>query len=405
MYAVGEVAYVCPKDEGTLDVIYDYERVAAEWAADTRKDAAPGVWRYKTLLPIDYDAPVPPLVVGNTPLYRSEAIAHAAGVRQVWIKDDGRNPTGSLKDRASTLVVARAMMEGRDIVTTASTGNAGAALAGIAASVGMKTVIFAPAKAPQAKVAQLLIYGATVLLVEGTYDNAFDLCLDASRQYQWYSRNTGFNPYTTEGKKSVSLEICEQLGGGAGKFAAPDRIFVSVGDGSIISGVHAGLRDLLALGWIDHMPKLVGVQAEGSAALYHAWKNGIAPEAMQPIDANTVADSISAGLPRDRIKAMRAITATDGLYMTVSDDEILAAIPLLARASGVFTEPAGAAAYAGLLKLAQAGEMNKDERIVVLITGSGLKDIGSAMRSVLPARVIAPTLEALGQAVFEIFGI
>lgn len=404
VYAHTEAIYICPKCDGTLDIEYDYERVAASWASDSRKDTALGVWRYKTLLPIAYDAPVPPLVVGSTPLYKSDAIAQSLGLREVWIKDDGRNPTGSLKDRASTLVVARAMNEGRETVTTASTGNAGAALAGIAASVGMKTVIFAPSTAPQAKVAQLLIYGATVLLVDGTYDNAFDLCLDASNQYGWYSRNTGFNPYTTEGKKSVSLEICEQLGGGNGKFDAPDRIFVSVGDGSIISGVHKGLRDLLALGWIDHMPKLVGVQAEGSAALYHAWQNTIDPTAMQPIDAQTVADSISAGLPRDRIKAIKAIKQTGGQFMTVTDDEILAAIPLLAQQSGVFTEPAGSAAYAGLLKLAKTGEIHPDERIVVLITGSGLKDIASAMRSVLPARVIAPTVDALNQAVFEIFG-
>jgi threonine synthase len=403
-YSPAEAIYTCPKCDGTLDIEYDYDRVAASWNADALRDVAPGVWRYKTMLPIAFDAPVPPLIVGSTPLYKSESIAQSLGLREVWIKDDGRNPTGSLKDRASTLVVARAMHEGRETVTTASTGNAGAALAGIAASVGMKTVIFAPSTAPQAKVAQLLIYGATVLLVDGTYDNAFDLCLGASKQYGWYSRNTGFNPYTTEGKKTVSLEICEQLAGGRGKFAAPDRIFVSVGDGSIISGVHKGLRDLLALGWIDHMPKLVGVQAEGSAAMYHAWKNNIDPTAMQPIDAHTVADSISAGLPRDRIKAMNAIRQTNGLYMTVTDDEILAAIPLLAQQSGVFSEPAGATAYAGLLKLAQAGEIHPDERVVVLITGSGLKDIASAMRSVLPARVIAPTVEALNQAVFEIFG-
>jgi threonine synthase len=405
-YAPSEVTYTCPAcgSDGNLDVLYDYDSIAANWNADQVKDIALGLWRYKTLLPIAYESKIPPLSVGGTPMYQENDIAASLGLREVWIKDDGRNPTGSLKDRASALVVARAMEEGRDIVTTASTGNAGAALAGVAASVGIPSVIFAPAKAPQAKVAQLLVYGATVLLVDGTYDQAFELCLGATEMYNWYCRNTGFNPYTTEGKKTVSYEICEQLSGQHDKFTAPDHIFVSVGDGNIIAGVHKGLKDLLALGWIGHMPKLVGVQAEGSAALYQAWMDGIDPAKMQPIDANTVADSISAGLPRDRVKAMNAVQQTNGFFMTVTDEEIIGAIPLLARASGVFAEPAGAAAYAGLLKAVRQGQVDSDECVVVLITGSGLKDIASAMRSVSPARVIAPTLEAVGEAVFEIFG-
>jgi len=405
-FSTVEAEYTCVVcgDHGNLDVIYDYDRIAAAWAADLNKDVAPGMWRYKTLLPVEYNSKVPPLVVGNTPLYPNSSIAQSLGLREVWLKDDGCNPTGSLKDRASALVVARAMLEGREIVTTASTGNAGAALAGLAASVGMPSVIFAPATAPPAKVAQLLVYGSTVLLVDGTYVQAFELCLGATRLYNWYCRSTGYNPYTAEGKKTVAYEICEQISRQHGRFEAPDRIFVSVGDGNIIAGVHKGLKDLLALGWIDHMPKLVGVQAEGSAALYHARKENIDPANMQPIDAQTVADSICAGLPRDRVKAMNAVKQTDGYYMTVSDEEILAAIPLLARASGVFAEPAASAAYAGLLKAVQAGQVNQDERVVVIITGSGLKDIASAMRSIQPARVIAPTLEAVGQAVFEIFG-
>lgn len=404
-YSPTEVTYTCPKcgDDGNLDVLYDYDRVAAAWEADAVRDTAPGIWRYKSLLPIAAGAAVPPLVVGSTPLYRADHLAKEIGVRELWLKDDGRNPTGSLKDRASALVVARAQAEGREIVTTASTGNAGAALAGLAASVGLPNVIFAPKSAPPAKIAQLLVYGSKVLLVDGTYDNAFDLCLGATRQYGWYCRNTGYNPYTAEGKKTVSYEICEQLSGQRGTFQAPDRLFVSVGDGNIIAGVHKGLKDLLALGWIDHMPKLIGVQAEGSAAMYRAWKDGINPAKMEPIDANTIADSISAGLPRDRVKAMNAITQTGGEFMTVSDDEIIAAIPLLARGSGVFAEPAASAAYAGLLKASQSGQLHPDERVVVLLTGSGLKDINSAMRSVSPARVIAPTLAAVEEAVFEIF--
>lgn len=404
-YAPGEVDYVCPEhgSDGNLDVQYDYEAIADRLQEDGLLDA-PGVWRYKALLPIAYGAPVPPLLVGDTPLYRADNLAREIGVGELWIKDDGRNPTGSLKDRASTLLVAKAQAEGRDIVTTASTGNAAAALAGLAASVQLPTVIFVPASAPPAKITQLLVYGATVLLVDGTYDDAFELCLGATDKYGWYCRNTGYNPYTAEGKKTVSYEICEQLSGKRGLFRAPDTILVSVGDGNIIAGVHKGLKDLHALGWIDRVPRLIGVQAEGSAALYHAWKDGVDPAAMQPIRAETVADSISAGLPRDRVKAMRAVTETGGVYLTVSDGEILAAIPELARKTGVFAEPAAAATYAGMLKAAAEGLFEKDETVVALITGNGLKDVASAQKAVAAAQRVAPDLEDASRVINEIFG-
>ncbi|OQY31863.1 MAG: threonine synthase, partial [Anaerolineaceae bacterium 4572_5.2] len=189
--------------------------------------------------------------------------------------------------------------------------------------------------------------------------------------------NTAYNPYMTEGKKTAAFEICEQL-----RWEAPDRIFVSVGDGCIIGGLHKGLKDLLAMGWIDKMPKLMGIQAEGSSFMYHAWKNDEDVLTKPPVEANTVADSISAGLPRDRIKALAAVKETDGAYISVTDDEILNAIPALARGVGVFAEPAGAAAYAGLVKAVNEGLIGRDERIVVLNTGNGLKDIASAMKSV-----------------------
>lgn len=404
-YTPGDVEYVCPKhgDDGNLDVVYDYERIARR-VRDMGWLEGRGIWRYKALMPIDHDAPVPPLIVGDTPLYKADSVARQVGVREVWLKDDGRNPTASLKDRASALIVAKAQAEGRRMVTTASTGNAAAALAGLAASVQMPTVIFVPATAPEAKVTQLLVYGAHVLLVDGTYDDAFELCLEATREYGWYCRNTGYNPYTAEGKKTVAFEVCEQLSGQPGKFHAPDRIFVSVGDGNIISGVHKGLKDLLALGWIKHMPMLVGVQAEGSAAMYRAWKTDANPADMEPIDAHTVADSISAGLPRDRVKAMNAVKETGGAFITVSDEEILAAIPLLARASGVFAEPAASAAYAGLLKAAQSGMLDKDEQVVALITGNGLKDIAAAKRATTQAHTVNPNLKDVDRVLGEIFG-
>jgi threonine synthase len=397
-YAPDAVEYVCPLhgDEGILDVEYDYGLIGGRFGTEAlAADPDPTIWRYRPLLPVEPDSPVPPLAVGGTPLYRADRIAAALGPQNVWIKDDGRQPTASFKDRASAVAVVKAQERGAAVVTTASTGNAGAALAGLCASVALPCVIFAPESAPPAKIAQLLVYGSTVMLVRGTYDDAFELCLQAAREFGWYNRNTGYNPYMTEGKKTASYEICEQLtraanltpgpspaSGGERGWKAPDRIFVSVGDGCIIGGIHKGLKDLLALGWIDRMPRLMGIQAAGSAALHDAWRAGLDAMAMQPIEAHTVADSISAGLPRDRIKALAAVRETDGAYLTVTDEEILAAIPALAQGSGVFAEPAGAAAYAGLVKAAADRLVAPDEQIVVLVTGSGLKDISSARKAV-----------------------
>jgi threonine synthase len=258
----------------------------------------------------------------------------------------------------------------------------------MAAAVGMRAVIFVPQTAPPAKIAQLLVFGAQVFLVKGTYDEAFDLCLQASRAYGWYCRNTAYNPYMAEGKKTVSLEICEQLG-----WQAPDRVLVAVGDGCIIAGVWKGLRDLYALGWIDRMPKVTGVQAAGSDVLTTAWESGT--ETIRPILTNTVADSISVGVPRDAVKALRAVRETDGVYVRVSDEQILAAIPRLAHEAGVFAEPSGATAFAGLAALAEAGRIDPDERVVVIATGNGLKDIPAAIRAVGQAPRIEPTLQSL----------
>ncbi|HNT76239.1 MAG TPA: threonine synthase [Anaerolineae bacterium] len=393
-YAVDDVSYVCPRhgDDGILDVMYDYDalrqHISPASIAQTSTDA--GIWRYKPLLPVQADSPVPPLRVGWTPLYAAPRLAERLGLHHVWVKDDGVNPTASFKDRASALAVVKAREAGAQIVTTASTGNAAAALAGLAASMSLQAVIFVPKTAPPAKIAQHLIYGARVLLVDGTYDDAFELTLKVAKEFGWYNRNTAYNPYMSEGKKTAAYEICEQMG-----WRAPDRVFVPVGDGCIIGGIYKGFRDLLALGWIDAMPKIMGIQAEGSSALVDAWERDLAGWEMTPQPANTLADSISAGLPRDRIKALAAVRETDGAYLRVSDQEILDAIPVIARNTGVFSEPAAATAYAGLVKAVEKGLVDPAERIVVLLTGSGLKDIGNAMKTVPQPPIVAPTLEAV----------
>ncbi len=402
-YAVDEVDYVCPHhgDDGILDVVYDYPAIRARISPKklARSPLDDGIWRYRSLLPIEPESQVPPLRVGGTPLYATPRLAERLGLNYVWIKDDGVNPTASFKDRASAVAVVKAREAGAKIVTTASTGNAAAALAGLSASMALQAVIFVPKTAPPAKIAQHLIYGARVLLVDGTYDDAFELTLKVAREFGWYNRNTAYNPYMSEGKKTAAYEICEQLTltlkAGEGKWLAPDRIFVPVGDGCIIGGIHKGLKDLLALGWIETMPKIMGIQAAGSSALVVAWERGLQGWDMTSQPATTIADSISAGLPRDRNKALAAVRDTGGAYLAVSDQEILDAIPIIAQNSGVFAEPAAAAAYAGLVKAAEKGLVSPDEHVVVLLTGSGLKDIGSAMKTVAQPPIVAPTLEAV----------
>ena len=402
-YRPDEIDYVCPDHgaEGVLDVQYDYDFIGRQITRETllRTDDFT-IWRYKPMLPVHPDDEVPPLSVGWTPLYPAPRLASELGLKTVWVKDDGLQPTASFKDRASAVAVVKAVEKGAKIITTASTGNAAAALSGLCASVGQSNVIFVPQSAPQAKIAQLLVFGSRVILVNGTYDDAFELCLRASKEYGWYNRNTGYNPYMCEGKKTAAYEICEQL-----DWDAPDRIFVSVGDGCIIGGLHKGLKDLMALGWIDRMPKLMGIQADGSNYLYEAWKNNEDILTKPPIKAQTVADSISAGLPRDRIKALTAVKETGGAYISISDDDILRAIPELARGAGVFAEPAGAAAYAGLVTAVDRQLVSGDEKIVVLNTGNGLKDVSGAMRAVdlagtKPFRV-DPDFAALEQVVAD----
>lgn len=399
VYAPGAVRYACPAcgDMAALDMVPNYARIRARWGlSDLAGERRFSMWRYAPLLTLQQDvtwvAAQPALSgVGWTPLYQAERLGQTMGLHHLYIKDDGRNPTGSLKDRASALVVAQAREQGETTIATASSGNAAAALAGLGAAAGMRCIIFVPKAAPEAKVAQLLIYGAKVLLIDGSYDDAVDLCLAACKTWGWYCRNTAYNPHTAEGKKTVALEIVEQLGG-----QTPDTVIVSVGDGNIITGLHRGFADALALGWISSMPRLIGVQATAASALYQAWNRGASE--VTPAAATTLADSINVGLPRDGWRALRAVRQTGGSMVAVDDYAILAAMRMVARTTGIFTEPACAATFAGLGLLASQGEIKADERVVVVNTGNGLKDVAAAGRATVQPQVIAPTLEAVEAA-------
>ncbi len=403
-YSPTAVTYICPKDGGNLDVVLDYDSLKNKYKPeDILSRSDPSLWRFLPLLPVqEPPGEATPLhAAGGTPVFNLPRLAKKLGLQNVWLKDESRNPTASFKDRASAIVVTRAKEVGAEIVVTASTGNAGAALAGMSAAVGQKAIIFAPRSAPQAKVAQLLVFGAKVILVDGTYDDAFDLTVKASNEFGWYCRNTGYNPFTAEGKKTAAFEIWQWWQDAHEKWHVefgedldhpPLTVLVSVGDGNIISGIHKGFKDLYQLGWLPRIPRIIGVQAEGSAAISNAFH--MDTETIAPVSAATVADSISVDLPRDGVRAVRAVKETGGTYVNVSDQEILKAIAELGRV-GVFAEPAGAAAYAGLVKALTSGVVGSEDPILVLNTGSGLKDVRAAMQAVQSAPIIEPTLEAV----------
>ena len=383
--------HTCPECgiQGILDVRYDYDQAGKTLTPSALRSRPLDHWRYRELLPITSQFPVPHLQVGWTPVYDVPRLAAAVGIKRLFLKDDGRNPTSSFKDRASSVGVMKAREFGFTTVACASTGNAASSLAGMAAVSGLRSVIFVPQRAPEPKVTQLLIFGATVVRVKGTYENAFDLCREACRKFGWYDRNGGTNPFLVEGKKTAGLEIAEQFGA-----TIPEWVVVSVGDGCTIGGIGKGLEEMRRLGFIDRVPKLLGVQANGARALLDAFLSG---RDLQPTSTDTIADSIAVGTPRNWRRAIRAVKASHGDMIAVSDDEILEAMRITAQRGGVFGEPAGVAGVAGLKKAIAQGIVLADESAVVVITGNGLKDVQSAKRAAGEALEIEPDFQVLEQ--------
>ncbi len=373
--------YVCPACGGNLEVRYAWPEGQPEgwWVDEARQD----IFRYRALLPVADLTKASPLRVGRTPLYAAHRLGAEAGLENLWLKDDGQNPSASFKDRAGAVALVRARETGAAVVCGASTGNAGSSMACLAASVGMPCVIFVPEQAPAAKIAQLLIFGAQVLAVRGSYDDAFDLCMAVCEERGWFNRNTGYNPFTREGKKTAAFEMVEQLG------RVPDWVAVPTGDGNILTGVWKGFCDLKEAGIVDRTPRMLCAQSAASAAIsrtvWHMQRSGGAADwsrvAVEPVSATTVADSISVDLPRDGLAAVRAVIESGGAAVTVADAEILAAIPEVARGAGVFVEPAAACAWAGLKAAARDGVVGAADTVVCLCTGNGLKDVASARKA------------------------
>jgi threonine synthase len=384
MYST-RVPYTCPfcGITGILDVQYDYPAIARRLTRQRLfKRPQYTQWRYRELLPIRKDAVLPRLPVGWTPIVRTESLARHLGLKALYLKDDGRNPTGSLKDRASALAVVKAREKRQKIIACASTGNAASSLAGMAASLGLRSVIFVPERAPEPKVTQLLIFGATVLRVRGSYEEAFQLSQQACERWGWYNRNCAINPYLVEGKKTVGLEICEQL-----DWQVPDWVAVAVGDGCTIAGVWKAFQEMKILGLVGALPKMLGVQADGAAPVTTAFRSG---EPLQPVVPQTIADSIAVGVPRNWKKAVLTIRASGGFMINVRDEEILEAMRYTGRLTGIFAEPAAAAAVAGVRRAVEDRIIGRQASVLAVITGNGLKDIRAARSAVTAPFEIAP---------------
>ncbi len=394
VYAHGEVETTCPRCglEGILDVEYDADLVGRTFSRRALEaDRESSLWRYRALLPLPDDVVPPRLPAGFTPVLEAPSLARELGLGALLVKDEGRNPTASFKDRASSVGVARARWLGRREITCSSTGNAASSLAGFAAEAGMAAYIFVPASAPEAKVAQLLVYGAKVFLVEGSYADAFRTCQAAVDAFGWYNRNCAINPYLVEGKKTGGLEIAEQM-----RARMPDVVTVALGDGCTTAGIWKGLVEMKRYGVVDRLPRILAVQAEGAAPLARTFDRG--DERIEPVEASTLADSINVGAPRNGIKALRAVRASGGAIVTAADEAILSWIPRLARATGVFAEPTGVAALAGLEVALERGLVKRGETVVHVATGNGLKDTRGAMRAVGPPTRIPPDLDAVRNA-------
>lgn len=374
-YPVKPFIYQCSECKSNLDVQYNYELIKEIWSVDDLKQFPyQSLWRYHPLLPVENPPQNLSLQSGGTPLLSFPNLLTEIGKINLYVKDDTRNPSGSLKDRATEVGIRHADELGKNIIVAASTGNAAASLASLAAFYEKDAIILAPASAPPAKLTQILQYGAVLYLIDGTYDDAFDLSMLVTEANNWYSRSTGINPVLAEGKKTVGLEIAEQL-----EWQVPDKIFVPTGDGCILAGVYKAFLDLVRLGWISKLPQLIAVQAEGSPAIVKALESG---KPITPVKSQTVADSISVNLPRDGQKAIIAVKKTKGFGITVSDNEILVAQHRLSKNTGIFAEPAAAASFAGFLKAMKIGKIRAGESIVILATGTGLKDIPAAQKQI-----------------------
>jgi threonine synthase len=354
---------------GPLEVEYDYERAGKHLSRRGFKGRCSSIWRYEELLPVAEEGKVVSLGEGGTALLRATGLSEVLGLRNLYLKDEARNPTGAFKDRETSVMVSRALEGGYGVVSIVSTGNAACSVAAYAAKAGLKSFVIVPPSAPEAKLIQVGMYGAVVVKVRGTMSEQAGLLAEACRRYGWYNANPGVNPYKVEGSKTIAYEICEQLG-----WRSPDYIFAPVGTGGLLAGIWKGFKEFLGMGLCTGSPRIIGVESRGASAVADAFRAG--REDVLPVDARSIASGINVSFPLDGRKAIRALRESRGEMVTVSDEEILEAQSLIARRGGVFAEPAGAASLAGLRRCSEEERLDRSDLVVCLVTGSGLKDMG-----------------------------
>ncbi len=396
LFSQDEASLTCPEcgEKGILDVIFDYKELKKVLNLDYfKKNTDYSMWRYAPLMGVSEEHIGEMLRIGWTPLIKSRNLAKMLGLKELYIKDDGLNPSGSSKDRASGVAVLKAIEAGAKVISCSSTGNAASSCACHAAHMGLPAVIFVPKRAPIGKTTQICLYGATLIKVDGDYKAAFQLSKAAIDKYGWYNRNAAINPWMVEGKKTVSLEIAEQL-----SFKPTDWVCVSVGDGCTVAGVYKGFHDLKELGLIERIPRILAAQSAGCEPFVIADRNN---EPLKEAEENTIADSIAVGIPRNPIKAINAVKNSNGVWISVPDSDILEVEALLGRTEGIFGEPAGVASLAGLMKALKQGIIRNDESVTFIVTGNGLKDPANAQKAIAQPEVMKPDLAILDKYLKE----
>jgi threonine synthase len=386
-----DARYVCERCFGPLEVAYAYDGLDPE---ETRRRIQAGpqsLWRYVDFLPFER-APAPGLPVGLTPLQRAPRLSERLGLGEVWIKNDTANPTHSFKDRVVAVALAKARELGYRVVACASTGNLANAVAAHAAAAGLESFVFIPADLEQQKVLATGVYGTHLVAVRGTYDDVNRLCTELSGEREWAFVNVNLRPYYAEGSKTIAYEIAEQLA-----FELPDRVVAPIASGSLFTKIARGFEEWLEIGLVEgDLPVFNGAQAAGCSPVAQAYEAG--HEVCRPVRPDTIAKSLAIGNPADGPYALGLARRSGGAVDSVTDEEIRAGIRLLAETTGIFTETAGGVTAAVLTKLAERGDIGSDERVVVAITGDGLKTL-DAVRGTFEAHLIEPSLAAFEEAV------
>ncbi|WP_217920942.1 threonine synthase [Miltoncostaea oceani] len=389
-------AYVCEYCFGPLEVVYDMERIAARVTRESIAAGPPSLWRYRDFLPCSPDDPTAGLPSGMTPLVRAPRLAAALGLRDVWVKNDTANPTHSFKDRVVSVALEKAKQLGFEVVACASTGNLANSVAAHASAHGLESYVFVPADLEEQKIVATAIYGTTLLAVDGNYDDVNRLCMEIASDRPWAFVNVNVRPYYSEGSKTLAYEVAEQLG-----WRLPDRCIVPIASGSLYTKVNRGFRDLIETGLVEdtgRLPVMNGAQSAGCGPVATAWEKDL--DFVSPVRPDTIAKSLAIGNPADGVFALDVARRTGGSISSVTEEEILQGIELLARTTGIFTETAGGVTTAVLAKLAAAGEIDPDERVVVYITGDGLKTL-DAVASRVVRHPIAPTVASFEAAIGE----